>query len=128
MCYRLVPGDHLLYRYEILNELGRGSFGVVIRVFDHKKKKEVAIKVIKNKEAEHYASTKEVKMLEQLSGSPGFDGACIVNMLGYFYFRNHLCTVLELLHYNLWTFLKLNNFKLPVDLVKVCACPRLSRC
>jgi hypothetical protein len=28
--------EHLAYRYEIVKKLGKGSFGIVLRVFDHK--------------------------------------------------------------------------------------------
>ena len=27
--YTIIKGDHLLYRYEIISELGRGSYGQV---------------------------------------------------------------------------------------------------
>ncbi len=41
--------DHLAYRYEILEVLGSGCFGQVLKVFDHKKKEFSAIKIIRNK-------------------------------------------------------------------------------
>lgn len=30
--------DHVAYRYEILQKMGKGSYGEVIKAFDHKKK------------------------------------------------------------------------------------------
>lgn len=42
--------DHIGYRYEILGSLGKGSYGQVLKVFDHKKKQEMALKIIKNKQ------------------------------------------------------------------------------
>jgi len=41
--------EHFGYRYEVIKKLGKGSFGVVLRVFDHKLKEYVALKVLKNK-------------------------------------------------------------------------------
>jgi dual specificity tyrosine-phosphorylation-regulated kinase 2/3/4 len=37
-----------MYRFEIIEKLGRGSFGSVLRCFDHKCKEELAIKIIRN--------------------------------------------------------------------------------
>jgi len=44
-----VTGDHVAYRYEILELLGKGSFGQVIRAYDHKTRQCVAVKIIRNK-------------------------------------------------------------------------------
>ena len=46
--YQTVNGDHLAYRYETLEELGRGTFGQVIKCRDHKTGDFVAIKMSKN--------------------------------------------------------------------------------
>lgn len=40
-------GDHILYWYEVLEELGKGAFGWVLKVFDHKEKEELALKILK---------------------------------------------------------------------------------
>lgn len=42
--------DHIRYRYEILDVIGKGSFGEVIKALDHKTKNHVAIKIIRNKQ------------------------------------------------------------------------------
>jgi hypothetical protein len=39
------PGDHIAFRYEIMDSLGMGSFGVVFHCKDHKTMRDVAIKV-----------------------------------------------------------------------------------
>ena len=46
--------DHIGYRYEVLQFLGKGSFGIALKCFDHKLKTEVAVKVIKNKKKYYY--------------------------------------------------------------------------
>lgn len=47
--YIKVNKDHIGYRYEILETLGKGSFGQVLKCFDHKKKEHVAVKIIRSK-------------------------------------------------------------------------------
>lgn len=41
--------EHLGFRYEVVKKLGKGSFGIVLRVFDHKQQEFVALKILKNK-------------------------------------------------------------------------------
>lgn len=47
--YHVRYNDHVDYRYEIVKKLGKGSFGIVVRAFDHKEKEFVALKILKNK-------------------------------------------------------------------------------
>jgi dual specificity tyrosine-phosphorylation-regulated kinase 2/3/4 len=47
--YLKVNKDHIAYRYEIIETLGKGSFGQVLKCFDHKKKEHVAVKIIRSK-------------------------------------------------------------------------------
>ena len=42
-----IEGDHIAFRYEILQECGRGAFGQVLKCIDHKTGKEVAIKIVR---------------------------------------------------------------------------------
>ncbi len=47
--YNAVMHEHICYRYEVIKKLGKGSFGIVLRVFDHKTKEFAALKILKNK-------------------------------------------------------------------------------
>lgn len=61
----MIEGDHLAYRYETIKELGRGTFGQVIRCRDHKTGNMVAIKVSKSlNEAGLEGCLREVRILE----------------------------------------------------------------
>ena len=64
--YTIVPGDHLYYRYEIVDVLGKGSFGQVVRCIDHKTGGLVAIKIIRNKKRFHQQALVEVNILKKL--------------------------------------------------------------
>jgi dual specificity tyrosine-phosphorylation-regulated kinase 2/3/4 len=64
--YGIVPGDHLLYRYEIVDVLGKGSFGQVVRCIDHKTGTLVAVKIIRNKKRFHQQALVEVNILKKL--------------------------------------------------------------
>lgn len=64
--YTIVPGDHLAYRYEVIDVLGKGSFGQVVRCIDHKTGGLVAVKIIRNKKRFHQQAIIEVKILQKL--------------------------------------------------------------
>lgn len=46
--YNVVPHDHIAYRYECLESLGKGSFGNVVLVVDHKTREKCALKVVRS--------------------------------------------------------------------------------
>lgn len=64
--YSIVIGDHLAYRYEIVDVLGKGSFGQVVRCIDHKTGALVAVKIIRNKKRFHQQALVEVNILQKL--------------------------------------------------------------
>ncbi len=64
--YNIVDGDHLAYRYEIVDILGKGSFGQVVRCVDHKTGGVVAVKIIRNKKRFHQQALVEVNILQKL--------------------------------------------------------------
>jgi dual specificity tyrosine-phosphorylation-regulated kinase 2/3/4 len=64
--YNIVLGDHLAYRYEVIDVLGKGSFGQVVRCIDHKLGVLVAVKIIRNKKRFHQQALVEVNILQKL--------------------------------------------------------------
>ena len=64
--YNIIDGDHLMYRYEVVDLLGKGSFGQVVRCVDHKTGGLVAIKIIRNKKRFHQQALVEVNILQKI--------------------------------------------------------------
>lgn len=64
--YNIVLGDHLAYRYEVVDMLGKGSFGQVVRCVDHKTGGLCAVKIIRNKKRFHQQALVEVNILQKL--------------------------------------------------------------
>ncbi|CAI2173313.1 12212_t:CDS:10, partial [Funneliformis geosporum] len=109
--YKIIPKDHLCYRYEVIDILGKGSFGQVLKCLDHKTGEYVAVKIIRNKKRFHCQALVEVKILECLNKWDPDDTHNIIHMNDHFYFRNHLCIAFELLSINLYEFIKSSNFQ-----------------
>lgn len=64
--YQVINHDHLAYRYEIMDTLGKGSFGQVLNCRDHCTGQSVAIKIIRNKQRFHHQALVEIKILDNL--------------------------------------------------------------
>ncbi|KAI9167723.1 DYRK-family kinase pom1 [Paramyrothecium foliicola] len=109
--YTIVPGDHLAYRYEIIDVLGKGSFGQVVRCIDHKLGVLVAIKIIRNKKRFHQQALVEVNILQKLREWDSKNKHSMVSFTQSFYFRGHLCISTELLDMNLYELIKAHAFR-----------------
>ena len=109
--YNIVEGDHLVYRYEVIDLLGKGSFGQVVRCIDHKLGELVAIKIIRNKKRFHQQALVEVDILKKLREWDPHKKHNVVNFDQSFYFRGHLCISTDLLDMNLYEFIKVHDFR-----------------
>ncbi|KAI6019703.1 hypothetical protein F5J12DRAFT_925847 [Pisolithus orientalis] len=108
--YLVVHGDHLAYRYEVVDTLGKGSFGQVLNCRDHQTGESVAIKIIRNKKRFHHQALVEIKILDNLRKWDQEEKHHVIKMTEHFYFRNHLCIAMELLSINLYELIKANGF------------------
>jgi hypothetical protein len=95
--YMKMSKDHISYRFEIMETLGKGSFGLVLRCYDHKKKEAVALKIIRNKKRFQQQGLVEVNILTHLKTLDSDNSLNIVHIKEHFYFRSHLCITFELL-------------------------------
>ncbi|KAF9010538.1 kinase-like domain-containing protein [Cyathus striatus] len=109
------------HKYLILDILGQGTFGQVVKCQNMKTHEIVAVKVVKNKPAYFNQSMMEVTILELLNKQcdPN-DEHHILRLRDSFIHRSHLCLVFELLSSNLYELIKQNQFQgLSTQLVKV---------
>uniref|UniRef100_A0A1B6KQA7 dual-specificity kinase n=1 Tax=Graphocephala atropunctata TaxID=36148 RepID=A0A1B6KQA7_9HEMI len=109
--YIIKHGEKFLDRYEIDSLIGKGSFGQVVKAFDHEEQCHVAIKIIKNKKPFLNQAQIEVKLLEMMNKADADNKYYIVKLKRHFMWRNHLCLVFELLSYNLYDLLRNTNFR-----------------
>ncbi|KAI0262949.1 hypothetical protein BC834DRAFT_889829 [Gloeopeniophorella convolvens] len=108
--YLVIDHDHLAYRYEVMDSLGKGSFGQVLSCRDHATGGSVAIKIIRNKKRFHHQALVEIKILDNLRQWDPDEKHHVIKMTEHFYFRNHLCIAMELLSINLYELIKANGF------------------
>ncbi|TPX34815.1 hypothetical protein SmJEL517_g02534 [Synchytrium microbalum] len=108
-------------KYQILDVLGQGTFGQVVKCQNLYTKELVAVKVIKNKPAYYNQSLVEVMILELLNAQYDPDDKHhLLRMKDTFNFRNHLCIVCEMLSVNLYELIKQNQFRgLSSNLVRI---------
>ncbi|XP_051720632.1 dual specificity tyrosine-phosphorylation-regulated kinase 1B isoform X2 [Ctenopharyngodon idella] len=109
--YIVKNGEKWLDRYEIDSLIGKGSFGQVVKAYDHHEQEWVAIKIIKNKKAFLNQAQIELRLLELMNKHDTEMKYYIVHLKRHFMFRNHLCLVFELLSYNLYDLLRNTNFR-----------------
>lgn len=99
-------------KFIILDMLGHGTFGQVVKAQNMKSKELVAIKIIKNQTAYFNQSMMEVTILEMLNQKyDSSDLHHITRMKDTFIYKRHLCIVFELLSLNLFELVKQNHFK-----------------
>ncbi|XP_077121335.1 dual specificity tyrosine-phosphorylation-regulated kinase 2 isoform X2 [Ranitomeya variabilis] len=109
--YVQVPHDHVAYRYEVLKVIGKGSFGQVVKAYDHKLHQHVALKMVRNEKRFHRQAAEEIRILEHLKKQDKDNNMNVIHMLENFTFRNHICMTFELLSMNLYELIKKNKFQ-----------------
>ena len=108
--YILQAKDQILYRFEVLKVLGKGSFAQVVSAIDHMTGLRVAVKVNRNTEIDHKFAQQEGQLLRFLMAEDPNDEHNIVRMVEHIRFRDHQCFVFELLNTDLFEHLKEGEF------------------
>ncbi|XP_046721063.1 homeodomain-interacting protein kinase 2 isoform X1 [Silurus meridionalis] len=104
--------------YEVLEFLGRGTFGQVVKCWKRGTSEIVAIKILKNHPSYARQGQIEVSILARLS-TESADDFNFVRAYECFQHKNHTCLVFEMLEQNLYDFLKQNKFSpLPLKYIR----------
>jgi dual specificity tyrosine-phosphorylation-regulated kinase 2/3/4 len=78
--YIHIPHDHVAYRYEVLKIIGKGSFGQVVKAYDHKTREHVALKMVRNEKRFHRQAQEEIRILKHLRGQDKENTFNIIHM------------------------------------------------
>ncbi|KAG7369817.1 serine/threonine kinase [Nitzschia inconspicua] len=105
----LEPGNVVAGQYLVEGEIGSAAFSTAYRCVDLSSDgtdghEEVCLKVIKNTKDFFDQSLDEIKILELLRQTGKCDENYIIRMKTFFYYREHLIIVTELLRQNLFEF------------------------
>lgn len=96
--------DIIAGRYEILKYLGSAAFSRAVKCLDHKTNTMVCAKIIKNNKDYLDQSLDEIKLLKYINDQckGDCDNYNVLQMYNYFYFKEHLFIISELLQDNLY--------------------------
>ncbi|KAF6027905.1 DYRK2 [Bugula neritina] len=109
--YHHTPHDHIAYRYEVLKVIGKGSFGQVVKAYDHKLHQHIALKMVRNEKRFHRQAQEEIRILEHLRKQDKDNTMNVIHVYENLNFRNHICITFELLSMNLYELIKKNKFQ-----------------
>ncbi|OWA52292.1 Homeodomain-interacting protein kinase 2 [Hypsibius exemplaris] len=123
--YHLVKHEVLCsmaHQYEVLEFLGRGTFGQVVKCWKRGTNEIVAVKILKNHPSYARQGQIEVSILSRLSRESPEDHN-FVQVFECFQHKNHTCLVFEMLEVNLYDFLKQQKFSpLPLKVIRPILC------
>jgi len=107
----LEPGNLIAGQFLVEDELGSAAFSTAYKCIDLRTEpddyhRQVCLKVIKNTKDFFDQSLDEIKILELLRRTGQCAENNVLEMLSYFYYREHLIIVTELLCLNLFDFSK----------------------
>mmetsp|Transcript_25419 Transcript_25419/g.25168 ORF Transcript_25419/g.25168 Transcript_25419/m.25168 type:complete len:334 (-) Transcript_25419:16-1017(-) len=92
--------------------LGQAAFSKAIRCYDLHKGEEVCMKIIENNKDYYDQSIDEIKLLRYINvNCKDVDDENVIGLIDYFYHKEHLFIVTELLKDNLYEFYKYNREK-----------------
>jgi len=107
--FPIKQNDIIAGRYEITQYLGSAAFSRAIQCRDRLTDRDVCIKIIKNTKDFFDQCLDEIKLLKYIKRMGDPDSNYVLQMYDFFYFKEHLFIVCELLGDNLYEFYKLHK-------------------
>ncbi|KAK3020730.1 hypothetical protein RJ639_046014 [Escallonia herrerae] len=107
--FHVVLNSVIAGRYHVTEYLGSAAFSKAIQAHDLHTGMDVCVKIIKNNKDFFDQSLDEIKLLKFVNKHDPGDKYHILRLYDYFYYREHLLIVCELLKANLYEFHKFNR-------------------
>ncbi|XP_061356030.1 uncharacterized protein LOC133300490 [Gastrolobium bilobum] len=107
--FHVVLNSVIAGRYHVTEYLGSAAFSKAIQAHDLHTGMDVCVKIIKNNKDFFDQSLDEIKLLKYINKHDPGDKYHILRLYDYFYYREHLLIVCELLKANLYEFHKFNR-------------------
>ncbi|PPD83692.1 hypothetical protein GOBAR_DD19375 [Gossypium barbadense] len=107
--FHVVLNSVIAGRYHVTEYLGSAAFSKAIQAHDLHTGMDVCVKIIKNNKDFFDQSLDEIKLLKYVNKHDPADKHHLLRLYDYFYYREHLLIVCELLKANLYEFHKFNR-------------------
>ncbi|KAK4750975.1 hypothetical protein SAY87_004457 [Trapa incisa] len=107
--FHVVLNSVIAGRYHVTEYLGSAAFSKAVQAHDLHTGMDVCMKIIKNNKDFFDQSLDEIKLLKYINKHDPGDKYHILRLYDYFYYREHLLIVCELLKANLYEFHKFNR-------------------
>ncbi|KAM7471049.1 hypothetical protein LguiA_009232 [Lonicera macranthoides] len=107
--FHVVLNSVIAGRYHVTEYLGSAAFSKAIQAHDLHSGMDVCVKIIKNNKDFFDQSLDEIKLLKFVNKHDPGDKHHLLRLYDYFYYREHLLIVCELLKANLYEFHKFNR-------------------
>ncbi|XP_055829288.1 uncharacterized protein LOC129898686 [Solanum dulcamara] len=107
--FQVVLNSVIAGRYQVTEYLGSAAFSKAVQAHDLHTGMDVCVKIIKNNKDFFDQSLDEIKLLKFVNKHDPADKYHLLRLYDYFYYREHLLIVCELLKANLYEFQKFNR-------------------
>lgn len=95
---------------KVINLIGQGTFGKVVRAWDREQQCFKAVKIIRAVQKYREAAYVEIRVLKKLKEKDPRNEKRCIHLVEHFDHRNHVCMVFDLLDKSIFDFLKENDF------------------